>query len=186
LKNVLLNQKLSLFTPSRLKFLFLLLATLMLTACGNQSDSASESGNVSIKIPDIANKLDQAAGTLTATISVSSLNGGTPQPMTISTTDASVKLSNIPTGSTTITIVFTYDVAPFGPLVVASATRTVTVGTGDNPISFVSTDYDTASFDEDGDGISNILELDESSITSPIVSLCKPGTAILGSCELGS
>ena len=127
-------------------------------------------------------RLDQTAGNLTATISV---NGGSPMPMTISDTTASSTLNNIPAGETTLTIVFTYDRDPFGPLVVASATKSITVTGGTNTINFASGDYDTASFDADNDGISNLLELDESSVTSPFVSLCIMGIAVLDDCELG-
>jgi hypothetical protein len=105
--------------------------------------------------------------------------------MTISATTASTTLNNIPAGETTFIIVFTYDLDPFGPLVVASATKTITVTEGTNTITFASEDYDTASFDADDDGISNLLELDESSATSPLVSLCILGTTVLDDCELG-
>ncbi len=183
------------FNPSNLPGLLPLLffvAILNLVACGSQNEtstiSSSQDSNVSLKIPDsiLASKLDQSAGTLTATISVSTLNGGVPQAMTVSATDATATLSSIPLGDATITIVFTYDLPPFGPLVVASATRNLTVVAGDNPISFVATDYDSESFDEDGDGLSNLAELDDASTSSPIVALCKLGAAVLGSCELGS
>lgn len=186
MKSELQDHKLSPLNPPRPISLFLLLATLMLTACNNQNDSTSDSDNVSIKIPDVASKLDQMAGDLTATIAV---NGGTPQNMTVSATDATATLSNIPIGSTGFTIVFTYNLDPFGPLVVASATQTLDVTAGSNTLTFANADYDTASFDEDGDGLSNIVELDESSTTNPIVAdagVCVLGTSLIGSCVLGS
>ena len=168
-------------------WLLVLIAAFTLSACGSQNETTGSSPqqgeNVSIQIPDAAGKLDQIAGTLTATISV---NGGAPQAMTISGTSASVTLDSIPTGTTTFTIVFSYELASFGALVVASATRTLDVLAGSNTLSFAAADYDTASFDEDGDGISNIVELDEASISSPVVSLCILDTAKLDNCELGS
>jgi len=183
------------FNPSNLANLLPLLffvAILNLAACGSQNKtstvSSSQTNNVSFIIPDsiLASKLDQTAGTLAATVSVSTLNGGAPQDMIVSATNATATLSAIPLGDATFTIVFIYDLPPFGPLVVASASKSITVVAGDNPISFATTDYDTASFDEDGDGLSNLVELDETSTSSPIVALCKLGTAELGSCELGS
>ena len=45
-------------------------------------------------------------------------------------------------------------------------------------------DFDTAIHDDDDDGISNLVELDEFSTTSPIS--CVLGTSELGNCELGS
>lgn len=183
--------KLVLFGISKPIYLFALFAAVALTGCGSQDETSTatvqESQIVSFKVPEaiLAGKLDLATGTLTATISV---NDGTPQPMTISSDGltASVTLTAIPTGSTEFTIVFTYDNPSFGPLDVASATKTINVTTGSNTLSFASSDYVTAIFDEDGDGVSNIVELDEFSVSSPVVALCKLGTAVLDSCELGS
>ena len=175
-------------TLSKSQLLVVLLVAFILNGCGSQSDTSGDSSleddNVSFPIPEsiMGAKLDQTAGILTATISV---NGGSPVPMTISATTASTTLNNIPAGETTFIIVFTYDLDPFGPLVVASATKTITVTEGTNTITFASEDYDTASFDADDDGISNLLELNESSATSPLVSLCILGTTVLDDCELG-
>ena len=175
-------------TLSKSQLLALLLVAFILNGCGNQSDTSGDSSlegdNVSFPIPEsiMGAKLDQTAGNLTATISV---NGGSPMPMTISGTTAGSTLNNIPAGETTFTIVFTYDRDPFGPLVVASATKSITVTKGDNTITFASEDYDTDSFDADGDGISNLLELDESSTTSPVDCTLGAG-ARLGTCELGT
>lgn len=172
------------------RFLFLLIAAFVLSGCGSQNQavdtgSSGQDDNVSFQMPEaiFGNKLDQGAGTLTATISV---EGGSATPMTISGETASVTLDNIPTGLTTFTILFSYDLDPYGPLDVARAEKTFTVMEGSNSLSFEVSDYDTASFDADGDGISNILELDENSNTSPVLSLCVLGTAELGNCELGS
>jgi hypothetical protein len=175
-------------TLSKSQLLVVLLVALISNGCGSQSDtsgdSLSEGDNVSLLIPEsiMGAKLDQAAGILTATISV---GGGSPVPMTISATTASSTLNNIPVGETTLTIVFTYDRDPFGPLIVAATTKNITVTEGDNTITFASEDYDTDSFDADADGISNLQELDDSSATSPLVSLCIMGTAVLDDCELG-
>ena len=81
------------------------------------------------------------------------------------------------------TIVFTYNLDPNGPLVVASTTKSFNVTEGSNTLNFVTADYDTASFDEDGDGISNLVELDEFSTTSPVGALCKLGFANIDFCE---
>ncbi len=183
--------KLILINISKPIYLFALFAAFVLVGCDSQDETAitptQQSQTLSFKVPDtlLASKLDLSTGTLTATISV---NGGAAQPMTISSDglSASVTLSNLSTGSTDFTIVFTYDIDPVGPLDVASATKTINVTSGSNTLSFASGDYVTAIFDEDGDGISNIVELDESSVSSPVVALCELGTAVLGSCELGS
>ncbi len=172
--------------PIRL-YLLALIATFMLAGCGSQDERATDSSHqiISFKVPDIASKLDQTTGILTATIAV---NGGTPQNMTVSDTDATATVSNIPLGDTEFQIVFTYNLDPFGPLVVASATKTINVTAGNNTLTFANGDYDTASFDEDGDGLSNLAELDESSTTDPSIAdaPCILGTSLIGSCVLGS
>ena len=188
MKRGMLSQGLMSLNLINTRSLWLLIAMFTLTACGSHNeapDVSSLGDNVSFKIPDsiLASRLDQTAGTLSATISV---NGGTPQAMTLSATNASVTLSSIPVGDTSFTIVFTYELPPNGPLVVASATKSMTIVEGSNSINFAASDFDTASFDADGDGLSNLQELDETSTTSPLVALCNLGTAVLGSCELGS
>ncbi len=187
MKRALASYKLFQARPPIRRYLSALIVAFILAGCGSQDESATDSSHqiISFKVPDVASKLDQTVGTLTATIAV---NGGTPQNMTVSATDATVTLSNIPLGSTDFTIIFTYNLDPFGPLVVASATRTINVTAGSNTLTFANADYDTASYDEDGDGISNLAELDESSTTSPIVAdaPCVLGTSLIGSCVLGS
>lgn len=175
-------------TLSKPQLLVVLLVAIFSNGCGSQSDTSADSSlagdEVLFPIPEsiVGARLDQTAGNLTATISV---NGGNPMPMNISGTSASSTLNNIPLGETILTIVFTYDRAPFGPLVVASATKSITVTGGANTITFASEDYDTDSFDADADGISNLLELDESSTTSPVDCTLGAG-ARLGTCELGT
>ena len=176
-------------TLSNSQLLVVLLVAFILNGCGSQSNTpddsslAGDKASFSIPASIMGAKLDQTAGNLTATISV---NGGSPIPMTVSDTTASTTLNNIPAGETAFTIVFTYDLDPYGPLVVASATQSITVTEeGTNTITFANEDYDTASFDADGDGISNLEELDESSTTSPVS--CTLGVAArLGICELGT
>ena len=135
MKSELQNHKLSPLNLPHPISLFLLLVTLTLTACGNQNDSKSDSDNVSIKIPDVASKLNQMTGTLRATIAV---NGGTPQNMTVTAADATATLSNIPLGPTDFTIIFTYELGSFGELVVASATQNLDVTAGSNTLTMIS------------------------------------------------
>jgi hypothetical protein len=178
------------FKPSNLASplpLLFFVAILNLAACDSQNEtstvSSSQTNNVLLQIPDslLANKVNRS--NLSATITV---DGGTPQTLSIDDADnsASASLGNISTGSHTFVIQFTYDYGGT-PLTVAEATKTITVAEGSNSLSFLASDYDT-SFDQDTDGLTNLQELDAVSTTSPTVSLCKLGTAVLGSCELGS
>ncbi len=168
--------------------LLLLLAALTLAGCGNQNETSTDSSpqveNVSFQIPDsIASKLDRVGGTLTAVLTV---NGVDQPPITITGDTATFTLSSTAGETLNLSITFTYELLPLAPLVVAaSTTKSIVVSAGANTVNFVATDYDTASFDEDGDGISNILELDEFSTTSPVSCTLGVG-ARLGTCELGT
>ena len=171
--------------------ILVLIVAVTLAGCGSQEDSTDSSQvTISFKFSDtlLGSKVDLAAGTLTLTVSFN----GTSQTQTIlpGATDATINLGNVPVGSTDFTILFTYDLPPFGPLDVATATKTIVVVEGvDTPLSFVTADFVTAIFDEDGDGLSNLVELDENSTTDPTVpdavTNCVLGTSLLGSCTLG-
>ncbi len=190
MKRVLPGYKSFPFGPSSRLCIAALITILTLAGCGNQDETAADSqqsSTLSFKISDslLGSKLDQTAGTLTVRIQVGS---GAFQTMTISGDGltASLTLDNIPVGATDFTIEITYELVPFGPLVVALGTKTITVVEGGNTLSFATTDFDTASFDEDGDGVSNLVELDENSTTSPVVAICVLDASLLGECELGS
>lgn len=160
---------------------------LVLSACSGQEEAPDtdiqRNDNLSLQLPDALLGARVDRNNLSGTVTV----GGNTYDMTIddATDSASVSLSNIPTGSQTFVVEFFYD---FGGTIikVAEATRTITIGEGSNTVSFLATDFDTATFDDDGDGISNITELDESSTTSPIVTTCVVGETNIGECELGS
>ena len=172
--------------------LLLLLVALTLAGCGNQNETSTNSSpqvdNVSFRIPDaIASKLDRVGGTLTAVLTV---NGVDRPPITITGDTATFTLSGTAGETLNLSITFTYFLPPFPTLVVAaSTTKSIVVSAGANTVNFVTADYDTASFDEDGDGLSNIVELDNESTTNPIVAdavTCVLGTSLIGSCVLGS
>ena len=171
----------------------MLVATFALASCSNQNDTAADTTQqtFTFKIPDtlLGSKVDLTAGTLTLTVSV---DGVVNQTIIIApgATDVTITLNSLDVGSRDITILFTYDLSPFGPLDVATATQTINVVEGvDTPLSFVTSDFVTDIFDEDGDGLSNLVELDETSTTDPTVADaptdCILGTSLLGSCTLG-
>ena len=149
----------SLSNPLRL---LLLITAFTLAGCSGQNEPATDTIQqvVSFKLPDTiqGNKLDEVAGTISATISV---NAGTPQPMTIDlvSSTASITLTGVPLGSTDFTLTFSYDdTVGSGVLGVATDTQTINVVAGSNTLNFVIDDFDTASFDNDGDSFSNIAE----------------------------
>lgn len=184
MKSVLPNYKLFPSNKPIRLYLFSLIAVFTLAGCGSQDKTTTESSEqtLSFKVPDSIQGSKLVGGILTATISV---NGGPPQAMTISAGTASITLTGITPGTTDFTLEFTYELAPYVPMIVASDTQTINViAGGSNTVNFVIADFDTAIHDDDDDGISNLVELDEFSTTSPIS--CVLGTSELGNCELGS
>ena len=174
--------------------ILVLIVAVTLAGCGSQDDSTDSSQvTIGFKFSDtlLGSKVDLAAGTLTLTVTFN----GNSQTQTIApgATDVTINLGNVPEGSTDFTILFTYErllPTPIIPLVVARATKTIVVVKDVNtPLSFVTADFETAIFDEDGDGLSNLVELDENSTTDPTVpdtvTNCVLGTSLLGSCTLG-
>ncbi len=170
-------------------WLFVLIAAFTVAGCGSQDETPPQTSTLSFKLSDtlLGSRLDQSAGTLTIFVSV---DGGTPQAMTISGDGltASFTLNNLATGSTNFTIDIFFDDGVSGNLQVASGTKTISVAEGGNTLNFVTADFDTASHDADSDGISNLVELDETSTTDPLVAdaPCLLGTSLIGSCTLGS
>lgn len=167
-------------------YLFALIAVFTLAGCGSQDETPPQTSTLSFKLSDtlLGSRLDQGTGALTIFVSVD--GASPPQAMTISGDGltASITLDNIATGSREFTIDIFYDDGSSGNLQVASGTKNAGIVEGSNTLNFVTLDFDTASFDADSDGLSNLVELDEFSTTSPIS--CVLGTSELGNCELGS
>ncbi|MCF6261127.1 MAG: hypothetical protein L3J98_13365 [Gammaproteobacteria bacterium] len=83
------------------------------------------------------------------------------QQMTISDGNAFISLTGISQGSHIFTVEFEYlsSRAPGNPIILARASKTIDVKPGDNPLDILESDYETDSFDEDGDGVSNLDEI---------------------------
>ena len=169
-----------------------LVVAFTLAGCGSQNDTAADTTQqtFTFKIPDtlLGSKVDLVAGTLTLTVSVDAV---VQQTITIApgATDVTITLNSLAVGSRKITILFKYNLSPFGPLDVATATKFIDVVEGaDRPLSFATSEFVTA-FDFDNDGLSNLVELDAGSTTDPTVADaptdCILGTSLLGSCTLG-
>ncbi|MCW8956353.1 MAG: hypothetical protein OQL09_05675, partial [Gammaproteobacteria bacterium] len=73
-----------------------------------------------------------------------------------------------------------------GTITLAQASGTLDLSAGDGSILFTDTDFDTTSFDEDGDGFSNAAEFtvgtDPWLVDKPP---CVIGTSPIGNCALG-
>lgn len=139
-----------------------LVTLLLLSACGfDQSDETSDSeGSASIALPKVITQSKlPTTGTISATVSI---NGGSPQAMTIIGSNATFTSGELSNGSysVTITIEYTENSDPNNPITLAEATNTVTISGGnDTQLSLVDSDYDFTAFDDDNDLIGNLDEL---------------------------
>ncbi|VAX05439.1 hypothetical protein MNBD_GAMMA19-1651, partial [hydrothermal vent metagenome] len=139
---------------------FVLFALVVVTSACSQGGStvtAQQPDGGGIAIPAALRNLS-ADSTLTAYIRV---DGGERQQMSISDGNATISLTGISQGSHTFTVEFEYisNSTPGNPIIVARASKTIDVGPGDNPLDILEADYETDSFDEDGDGVSNLDEI---------------------------
>jgi hypothetical protein len=142
---------------------------LLLSACssGDSTLTTQTENKDGVSIPSVVSEALPDDGTLSAYIRV---DDGPRQAMTINDGMASITLNGLTLGEHTITMEFEFvlDSNPDQPLLLASASRTMNVGSGQNPI-LTFTDYTTdgEGFDADNDGISNLAEL--SNYTDPFV-----------------
>jgi len=141
-------------------FAFVVVVT---SACtqGSSTVTAQQSDGGGIVVPAALRSLP-AGSELTAYIRV---DDGERQPMTIADDNASIQLTGISQGSHTFIIEFEYisNNSPGNPIILARASKTIDVGPGDNPLDILESDYETDSFDEDGDGVSNLKEISNGS-----------------------
>ncbi len=141
-------------------FTFIVVVT---SACtqGSSTVTTQQSDGGGIAVPAALRSLP-ADSTLTAYIRV---DDGERQQMTITDSNASIQLTGISQGSHTFTVEFEYiaNSAPGNPIILARASKTIDVGPGDNPLDILESDYETDSFDEDGDGVSNLDEISNGS-----------------------
>jgi len=149
---------------TRIKSLVFFAFIVVVTSACTQGDSTVTSqpqGGGGIAVPAALLTLP-AGSTLTAYIQV---DGGDRQQMTISGSNASISLTGISQGDHTFTVEFEYisSSAPGNPIILARAIETMEVGSGTNVLEILEEDYDTDSFDEDGDGVSNLDEVSNGS-----------------------
>lgn len=88
------------------------------------------------------------------------LNNGQWQPLVIDGATATGSITGLEAGQYTISIRFVYDSGIYGPLVLAQATKSVTIVAGTKTtLEVLETDYDLSLFDADRDGFSNADEI---------------------------
>ena len=137
-----------------------LLLLLLVSACSSNGYTlTTETENKEgIPIPSVVSGALPTNGTLSAYILV---DDGPRQAMDIYNGMASVTLSGLTLGQHAITMEFefVFDDNLDRPFMLASASKAVQVGAGQNTLDFEEAEYDTDRFDEDGDGISNLAEL---------------------------
>ena len=138
---------------------FLLLGVLALSACsdgGSSVDTSSKNGG-GVSLPAALKTTLPANGTLQAFIIV---DRGERQPMSVGDNNASVQLTDLSEGDHRFEIVFefVFDATPETPLLLASVSKVNNVGAGNNILNITETDY-IVGYDNDSDGISNIVEL---------------------------
>ncbi len=145
---------------SRIKALvFFTGIAIVISACtqGSSTVTTQQPDGGGIVVPKALHGLS-ADNALTAYIRV---DEGERQQMTIDGGNASIRLTGISQGSHTFTVEFEYlsSSVPGNPIILARASKTIDVKPGDNPLSILEADYETDSFDEDGDGVSNLDEI---------------------------
>ncbi len=140
-------------------FVFFTGIAIVISACtqGSSTVTTQQPDGGGIVVPKALHGLS-ADNALTAYIRV---DEGERQQMVIDDGNAFISLTGISQGSHTFTVKFEYisSSAPGNPIILASASKMIDVKPGDNPLSFLEADYETDSFDEDGDGVSNLDEI---------------------------
>ena len=146
---------------------------LLITGCGDSSQSSSlflhpQKPTVNIVAADSPTAAHlPAMGILSATVNAACLNGG--QPAVLSDDGAGnfrgSFTNNITTGDCTFDVTLAFEDPDYGAVEVATASKTVAIKRGSNDVVVSSNDYSFA--DVDGDGVSNLSELDVSSRTNP-------------------
>lgn len=162
-----------------------------LVACGSSDDNEAAAKNITTtEIPLAVKKLTLSGGTLRAFVTIDGDTANRTE-MTIDTTgtgSASASIPGLSLATHTVIISYEYTDGAGNVIVLATATNTIDLTSGSVSLSFVESDYDLASYDDDGDGISNAAEVAAGS--DPLDSTsgstdCVLGTSTIGNCTLG-
>ena len=162
------------------RLMALVITLFMLAACsdsGSNSQAATATTSIT-EIPSAVLTLP-SGGTLRAFIAI---DGGTPIELSINSNTATGSIPDLSRTVHSVTVSFEFTDSGGTTYTVATATTTVDLSSGDASVSFAEADYDMASYDDDGDGISNAQELADGS--NPGDSACVLGFSLIGKCTL--
>jgi hypothetical protein len=165
-----------------LKLLFSTCFILVLFACSSNDDTVATADTVT-EIPQFIQKLALTADTNASLLAWVTI-GDTRTQMTIDSVAG--------TASTSITLSRTIHIVQIefeftdgvDTITLAMAVKEIDLSAGDASLLFADADYETASYDDDYDGISNFNEIING--TDPLVSSnCILDTSVIGGCTLG-
>ena len=168
------------YIKTLLRVLVFIVSAIFLQSCSDDSDNKQPTSSLFTQVT--ASILAQTTGTLKTWITI---DNGTRIEMTISGDTATASISNLSQSTHTVLIEFELTDSN-GTVTLATASQTVDLSSGDSSISFVYTDFETASYDEDGDGFSNAEEYTVG--TNPWVidkPPCLIGTSVIDNCAVG-
>jgi len=165
-----------------------LLLSLLLSACSDSTDNKTTNNVSAFKIPAAVQAITPPSGSsLQAFITV---DGGSRQAMTIdnSAGTANIIINGLSIANHSFIIDFelVFDSTPNKPISLARATLNQNINAGNNTLKVIDSDFDT-SFDDDNDGITNVVEVDATAgggSTNPNNSDCVIGSSLIGSCTL--
>jgi len=165
---------------SRYTLLIWVFGLLALSACSNESSDNQPTTSVTSVIQMPASLLLLPPdGVLRAYVTV---DDGERIEMTISGDIATATIPGLSRTTHDVLITYEFTDSASNTLTVATAIKTVDLSSGDASIAFVETDYDTASYDNDSDCLSNAEEL--AAGLNPLNSECILGASLIGCCTL--
>ena len=171
-----------------LKLIFSACFVLALSACSSDDDTVATADTVT-EIPQFIQKLalntTDPNASLLAWITIDG-DGGTRTQMTIDSV-AGTSSTSITLSRTIHTVLVEFEFTDgVDTITLATATKEIDLSAGDASLTYADTDYETASYDDDNDGISNLNEIIiGSDPLVPDASDCILDTSVIGGCTLG-
>ena len=168
------------FLNSSIKTIFIIAFTIFLNACSSENNTSATSSTKTVtQLPLAALTVPNPSG-LSAHIILDG-NAASPIAMTIDNVagTATANITGLTLASHTVQIVYEYNDGVTTYTLAQSTEHTVDLTSGSATYNIPDTDYDTASFDQDSDGLSNAMEL--AAGTNPNDAGCVLGISLVGS-----